>query len=87
MIREMQWIEDKAEGQTKKTRVILGRAFCRGYEQLLDDVDFDELMSKFEVLNVENVVFFCLESRPEACHRSLLAKHLAKKYNLEVVNL
>ena len=30
-IREMQWEEDKAEHQTKKTRESLGHAFCEGY--------------------------------------------------------
>lgn len=87
-IREMQWAEDKKEGQTKKTRETLGHAFCCGYNHLiLDTFNFDKLMSKLNALNAENVVFFCLEFHPEACHRSLLAKRMAKKYNLEVVNL
>lgn len=87
-IREMQWAEDKAEGQTKKSREALGHAFSCGYEHLiLNAVNLDELMSRLKDLDAEKVVFFCLESRPEACHRSLLAKRLAKKYNLEVVNL
>ncbi len=87
-IRELQWAEDKAEGQTKKTRESLGHAFSCGYEHLiLDAINLDELINKLKALNAKNIVFFCLESRPEACHRSLLAKRLAKKYNLEVINL
>ena len=87
-IREMQWAEDKAEHQTKKTREVLGRAFCCGYERLiLDVVDLDELMNTLKEVNAMNVVFFCLESHPDACHRSLLAKRLSNMYHLEVVNL
>ena len=87
-IREMQWEEDKSEHQTKKTRETLGHAFCCGYERLiLDVVNLDELMATFKNRNAENVVFFCLEEKPEACHRSLIAKRLSEKYNLEVIHL
>lgn len=87
-IREMQWEEDKAEHQTKKTRDTLGHAFCRGYQQLiLDVVNLDKLMASFNMMRAKNVVFFCLEEKPEACHRSLLVKRLAEKYHLEIVNL
>ena len=87
-IREMQWAEDKEEHQTKKSRETLGNAFCCGYEQLiLDKENLDELMVSFESMRVQRVVLFCLESRPEACHRSLLANRLSEKYHLEVVHL
>lgn len=87
-IREMQWAEDKAEHQTKKTREVLGHAFCCGYERLiLDVVNLDELMNTLSNLHATNIVFFCLETHPDACHRSLLAKRLSEKYNLEVVHL
>jgi uncharacterized protein (DUF488 family) len=87
-IREMQWEEDKAEHQTKKTRETLGHAFCCGYEMLiLETANLDELMATFKTEKAENIVFFCLEEKPEACHRSLLANRLAKKYHLEVTNL
>ena len=87
-IREMQWAEDKEEHQTKKTRETLGHAFCCGYEHLiLDKENLEELMVSFESMNAQRVVLFCLESRPEACHRSLLAHRLSEKYHLEVVHL
>ncbi len=87
-IREMQWAEDKLEQQTKKTREVLGHAFCDGYLHMIhDNVNLDELMDRLKALKTKNIVFFCLESKPEACHRSLLAKRLAEKYNLEVINL
>ena len=87
-IREMQWAEDKEVHQTKKSRETLGHAFCCGYEQLiLDKENLDELMVSFESMNAQRVVLFCLESRPEACHRSLLAHRLSEKYHLEVVHL
>jgi uncharacterized protein (DUF488 family) len=87
-IREMQWAEDKEEHQTKKSRETLGYAFCCGYEQLiLEKENLDELMVSFKSMNAQRVVLFCLESRPEACHRSLLAHRLSEKYHLEVVHL
>ena len=87
-IREMQWAEDKEEHQTKKSRETLGHAFCYGYEQLiLDKENLEELMVSFESMNAQRVVLFCLESRPEACHRSLLANRLSEMYHLEVVHL
>jgi len=87
-IREMQWAEDKEEHQTKKTRETLGRSFCHGYERLiLETVNLDDLMSTMKSKDAKNIVFFCLESRPEACHRSLLAKRLSDLYHLEVINL
>lgn len=87
-IREMQWAEDKKEHQTKKSREVLGHAFCCGYEKLiLDKEDLNELMTTFESTKAQHIVLFCLESRPDACHRSLLAKRLSEKYHLEVIHL
>lgn len=87
-IREMQWEEDKIEHQTKKTREALGHAFCCGYEKLILDVaNLDELLATFKAKDAENIVFFCLEEKPEACHRSLVAKRLSEMYNLEITNL
>ena len=87
-IREMQWEEDKAEHQTKKTRESLGHAFCEGYQKLiLDKVDIQSLVNTFKSMGANNIVLFCLEARPEACHRSLLAKKLSEEFNLEIINL
>ena len=87
-IREMQWAEDKEEHQTKKSRETLGHAFCCGYEQLiLDKENLEELIISFKSMKAQRVVLFCLESRPDACHRSLLAHRLSEKYHLEVVHL
>jgi uncharacterized protein (DUF488 family) len=85
-IREMQWAEDKEEHLTKKSRIVLGHAFCCGYEQLiLKKENLDELMDAFK--DSQRVALFCLESHPEACHRSLLANRIYQKYGLEIVHL
>lgn len=87
-IREMQWAEDKEEHQTKKSREALGHAFCCGYEQLiLDKENLDDLISEFQLKKAQHIVLFCLESRPEACHRSLLANRLNQEFNMQVVHL
>lgn len=86
-IRELQWAEDKLLHHNKKDRNSLGNAFCCGYELLLDSSNLDDFMTSLQELNAQNVVFFCVETLPQACHRSLLAKRLSKRYNLEVKNL
>lgn len=87
-IREMQWEEDKAEHNTKKTRKVLGHAFCCGYERIiLDAVDMDGIIDSFKRMGAHNVVFFCLEQKPEACHRFLVTKRIGNRYNLKVKHL
>lgn len=87
-IREMQWTEDKEAHKNKKSREALGLAFCCGYEQkILEKEDLDELIATFESMKAQHIALFCLESRPDACHRSLLANRLSEKYHLEVVHL
>ena len=87
-IREMQWMEDKAGHHTKKSREELGHAFCCGYEKMiLDVVDFDSIIRSFKERGSQNIVFFCLEQKPEACHRYLVAKRIGNEYNLKIKHL
>ena len=87
-IREKQWAEDKANKVTKKYRNILGNTFVKCYcELILDAFDLDAFVENLKELSAENIVLFCVESNPNACHRSLLAKKMAEKFDCEIINL
>ena len=87
IVREKQAAADKATKTAKRKRTELGEAFIEAYyTECLDAFDpqslFDELESDAKV-----VALFCVETAPEACHRSLVADKLAKTFNLEVEDI
>lgn len=87
-IREKQWEEDKAKKTSKKYRAILSQTFASCYcEQILDSFDFENLKAQLTNISAHNVALFCVEANAQACHRSLLAKRLAKIYNCDIINL
>lgn len=87
-IRQKQKDADKLNKETKKLRSNLGRVFVEEYNrQVLDYFDFDVLIKELNECNAQNPVFFCVEEKAEACHRSLVAKALSERLGIEVVNL
>lgn len=87
-VRQKQKEADKLNNETKKLRTSLGELFVQEYKkQILDNFDFDDLIKKLKEIGAENPVFFCVEEKAQACHRSLVAKILAKKLSINVVNL
>ena len=87
-IREKQWAVDKERHQTKKYRDVLGTVFSACYcEQILNDFDLDALMNTIRNTNSENIVFFCVEAKAAACHRSLVANKIGREFGLEIVDL
>lgn len=85
-IREAQKRADSELGAQKRTRSELGSEFIDLYEEtVLAGFDAQEFAQHF---NVDSVVcFFCVEARPDACHRSLVAKRLGENLGLDVLNL
>lgn len=83
--RNKQKEADKKSGEQKRTRTELSNEFIEAYRK--------ECIEKFDVNNfikglgsdVRNIVLFCVESSPEACHRSIVAEHLKKK--LQDINI
>lgn len=74
-IRENQKEADKRTGFTKKTRNRLDKMFVERYNaECLAHFDWESFMGKFSTNS--NIVFFCVEEHPEACHRSLVTKKL-----------
>lgn len=76
-VRQAQAATDQAEGVLKRSRTTLGPVFAERYTQAIADYD----LSKLEALMVgaANPVLFCVESRPEACHRGIVAGLLAAR--------
>jgi uncharacterized protein (DUF488 family) len=75
-IREKQKEEDKKLKIMKRERTSLGETFINSF---IDDNLIDDNISAFNNTigeNAENVVLFCVELEPKACHRSLVAEAL-----------
>lgn len=87
-IRQKQKDVDKANGETKKQRTILGTIFKSEYlKQILEPFDMEKLANDLQVSDAKNIVFFCVEEHAAACHRSLVAQKLSSILNCEVINL
>jgi len=85
-IRQKQKDADKINKETKKNRACLGQVFVNEYnKQILDKFDFDDLVNKLN--EAQRPVFFCVEENAEACHRSLVAKTLSNKMDVNLINL
>ena len=86
-VREKQAAADKATKTAKRKRIELGKAFIEAYHaECLDAFDPQSLPDELES-DARVVALFCVETVPEACHRSLVAEKLAKTFNLEVENI
>lgn len=86
-VREKQAAADKATKTAKRKRTTLGEAFIEAYHtECLAEFEpqslLDELGSDAKV-----VALFCVETAPEACHRSLVADKLAQAFHLEVEDI
>jgi uncharacterized protein (DUF488 family) len=87
-IREKQWADDEKNKEQKKTRTKLGCVFASEYKkQIIENFDFDTFVEKLDEIGSNRVVLFCVENSAEACHRSLVAEELHKRYKYEIINL
>lgn len=87
-IRQKQKDADKLNNESKKIRVSLGRVFIEEYNaQILNKFDLDALIHDLNDEGVQNPVFFCVEEKAQACHRSIVAKALSDKLGIGIINL
>lgn len=85
--REKQKEADKKNSIIKKDRDILSTSFIMAYEkECLCDFDCDSFINKLGEAS-KKIVLFCVEAKPSACHRSLVAKKLADKFKINITNL
>ncbi len=86
-VREKQAAADKATKTAKRKRTALGEAFIEAYHtECLTAFEPQSLLDELEP-NAKVVALFCVETAPEACHRSLVANKLAQTFNLEVEDI
>ena len=87
IVREKQAAADKATKTAKRKRTTLGEAFIEAYHtECLAEFEPQSLLDELES-DAKVVALFCVETAPEACHRSLVADKLAQAFNLEVENV
>jgi uncharacterized protein (DUF488 family) len=87
-IRELQKQDDLQTGQLKRDRQTLGQVFTNEYKsRILSNFDFDTFIDTLDNSGASRVVLFCVEQRPEACHRSLVTQVLQDKYHYKVAHL
>jgi uncharacterized protein (DUF488 family) len=86
-IRDTQKKEDEARGIAKRSRQTLGPTFIQLYEQeYLAHFHTEEFSQKIG-LDPKIVAFFCVERKPEACHRSLVARKLSNDLQIPIEHL
>ncbi len=76
-IRELQKEADAQQGELKRDRNRLGKIFTIAYKnKVLSNFDFDTFIESLENVGASRVVLFCVEEKPEACHRSIVTDKL-----------
>jgi uncharacterized protein (DUF488 family) len=85
-LRQLQQSADQLGGVKKRARSHLSPTFVKAYEATVL-ADFDAQAFLDEVDQVAVLALFCVEREPEACHRSLLADHLARSLEQEVEHI
>jgi len=85
--RRIQKQADQAAGVSKNERAGLSPTFIRDFEEKVL-VPFDEqaFFGAFPPSS-QTVALFCVEREPAACHRSLVAKYLSKRYGFIVKDI
>ena len=78
-IRELQKEADIQQGELKRDRNKLGKVFTIAYkDRILSQFDFDNFIDKLDEVGASRVVLFCVEEKPEACHRPIVTDKLEK---------
>lgn len=88
-MRIIQKEDDKLHDIRKRERLSLSNDFINSYKtKVLDAFDFQKWFDENGLMNKEiNILFFCVEREPSACHRSLVAAYLSEKYNINVCHI
>jgi uncharacterized protein (DUF488 family) len=85
-LREVQYREDARLGVGKRSRSQLAPEFRDRYtREILDRADLGPIVEGLPT-DVASALS-CVESDPEACHRSILAERMAAEHGVRVVHL
>ena len=78
-IRELQKEADSQQGILKRERSELGQVFGIAYkDRILNKFDIDSFIDKLDEVGATRIVLFCVEEKPEACHRSIVTDKFEK---------
>jgi hypothetical protein len=87
-IREAQKLADKLNNIKKRERNELGDEFKELYnKEILAKYNLEDLFSRLNNLNSKNIILFCVEKEPCACHRSLISDKLMENYQIQTLHL
>lgn len=85
-LRQLQYREDERLGVGKRSRVELSRGYRERYSaEILDRVDLAAIVAGLPLDRASALM--CVERDPEACHRSLIARRIAERFRVSLVNL
>ncbi len=85
-LRQLQYAEDDRLGVGKRSRYELAAEYVRRYTS--DILDYADLASIVSALPKQGLAaLLCVECRPEACHRSLIAQRLRERHGFMVEHL
>jgi uncharacterized protein (DUF488 family) len=85
-LRQLQYAADSREGVGKRSRAELAPEYVQGYlTEILDNVDLGALAA--DLPGQGAAALLCVERDPEACHRALVAAHLAERHGVAVEHL
>jgi uncharacterized protein (DUF488 family) len=85
-LRHLQYAEDAKAGVGKRSRQVLAPAYVEGYtREILDPADLGAIVADLPEDAV--AALLCVETDPEACHRSLVAERIADEHGVEVRHL
>ncbi|MBN8589931.1 MAG: DUF488 domain-containing protein [Rhodothermia bacterium] len=86
-MREIAHIHDKNMGTSKRARMVLPETFCMAYYTNLKETHtIEELLAKLPPRH-QKLVFLCVETHPEACHRHLITDWMATEAGLPVTHI
>jgi len=76
-IRKLQKKADVQKNVVKRNRDKLGEIFITTYkDKILNNFNFNDFFDKLDEIGSKNIVLFCVEEKPEACHRSIVSDKL-----------
>ena len=85
-LRELQYAADELRGEGKRSRSEISPEYHRRYlAEILDEANLEELVA--ELPATRSSALLCVELRPEACHRSLIAERLRQEHGFEPEHL
>lgn len=85
-LRQIQYAEDDRVGVGKRSRRELAPEYARRYTaEILEPADLAPVVAA--VSQHGRAALFCVETDPEACHRSLIAERLEREHGVQIEHL